>query len=101
MWETWVQSLGWEDPLEKGKAPHSSILAWRIHKESNLNFLYFYDNTSQQFLIVTNNYNWENKMRVRRKEWNSAICSHLDGPRGYLAKWNKSERKMQYIFIYV
>ena len=26
MWETWVQSLGWEDPLEKGKATHSSIL---------------------------------------------------------------------------
>ena len=30
MLETWVQSLGWEDPLEKGKATHSSILAWRI-----------------------------------------------------------------------
>ena len=30
MWETWVWSLGWEDPLEKGKATHSSILAWRI-----------------------------------------------------------------------
>ena len=29
-WETWVWSLGWEDPLEKGKATHSSILAWRI-----------------------------------------------------------------------
>ena len=29
MWETWLQSLGWEDPLEKGKATHSSILAWR------------------------------------------------------------------------
>ena len=28
--ETWVQSLGWEDPLERGKATHSSILAWRI-----------------------------------------------------------------------
>ena len=28
--ETWVQSLGWEDPLEKGKPTHSSILAWRI-----------------------------------------------------------------------
>ena len=27
--DTWVQSLGWEDPLEKGKATHSSILAWR------------------------------------------------------------------------
>ena len=30
MRETWVQSLSWEDPLEKGKATHSSILAWRI-----------------------------------------------------------------------
>ena len=30
MRETWVRSLGWEDSLEKGKAPHSSILAWRI-----------------------------------------------------------------------
>ena len=30
MRETWVLSLGWEDPLEKGKATHSSILAWRI-----------------------------------------------------------------------
>ena len=30
MQETWVRSLGWEDPLEKGKAAHSSILAWRI-----------------------------------------------------------------------
>ena len=29
-WETWVQSLGWEDPLEKGTATHSHILAWRI-----------------------------------------------------------------------
>ena len=30
MWETWVQSLGWEDPLEKGKATHSGITAWKI-----------------------------------------------------------------------
>ena len=30
MQETWVQSLGWEDPLEKGLASHSIILAWRI-----------------------------------------------------------------------
>ena len=29
MWETWVLSLGWEDPQQKGKATHSSILAWR------------------------------------------------------------------------
>ena len=31
MRETWVRSLGWEDPLEKGTATHSSTLAWRIH----------------------------------------------------------------------
>ena len=30
IWETWVLSLGWEDPLERGTATHSSILAWRI-----------------------------------------------------------------------
>ena len=30
MWETWVQSLGWEDPREEEMAIHSSILAWRI-----------------------------------------------------------------------
>ena len=43
MWDTWVQSLRWEDALEKGIATHSSVLAWRIpwtiwvmgHKESN------------------------------------------------------------------
>ena len=49
MWETWVQSLGWKDLLEKGKATHSSSLAWKIpwmeesgklqsmgHKESDM-----------------------------------------------------------------
>ena len=41
MQETWARSPGWEDPLEKGKATHSSILAWRIpcpwgHKESDM-----------------------------------------------------------------
>ena len=45
--ETWVRFLGWDDPLEKGMAAHSSILAWRIplteesgspwgHKESDM-----------------------------------------------------------------
>ena len=31
--ETWIRSLGWEDPLEEGMATHSSILAWRIPME--------------------------------------------------------------------
>ena len=30
MWDPWVPSLGWEDPLENGVATHSSILAWRL-----------------------------------------------------------------------
>jgi len=30
IWETWVRSLGWKDPLEEGMATHSSFLAWRI-----------------------------------------------------------------------
>ena len=30
MWETWVRSLGWEDPLEEGMATHFSIFAWRM-----------------------------------------------------------------------
>ena len=33
MWETRVQSLSWEDPLEDGMATYSSILAWRIHTD--------------------------------------------------------------------
>ena len=33
MWENWVRSLGWEDPLEEGMATHSSILAWRIPRD--------------------------------------------------------------------
>ena len=34
MWETWIQSLGWEDLLEKGMVTDSSILAWRIQQTS-------------------------------------------------------------------
>jgi len=33
VWEIWVQSLGWEYPLEECMATHSSILAWRIHMD--------------------------------------------------------------------
>ena len=36
MWDTWVQSLGWEDPLEKEMATHSSLLAWKSHGQRSL-----------------------------------------------------------------
>ena len=35
-WETWVRSLGWEDPLEKRTATHSNILTWRNFMERSL-----------------------------------------------------------------
>ena len=47
MWEAWVQSLGWEDPLEKGRATHSSTLAWRISW------------TIQYMGLQTARHNWE------------------------------------------
>ena len=52
MWETWVQSLGWEDPLEMGKATYSSILALRIQwtvvhgvakSQTELSYFHFQD----------------------------------------------------------
>ena len=52
VWETWVRSLGWEDPLEKGKATHSSILAWRIPKsQTQLSDFYFPAQKTRCFLV--------------------------------------------------
>ena len=51
MQETWVQSQNWEDPLEKGKATHSSILAWTIPRTEKPGGLQFMDMTEQ----LTNN----------------------------------------------
>ena len=43
MWETWVRSLGCKDPLEKEKATHSSILAWRIPMDREVWWLTVHD----------------------------------------------------------
>ena len=50
--ETWVQSLGWEDPLEKEMATHSSILAWKIpwtEEPGRLQFIHKKSDTTKQF----------------------------------------------------
>ena len=64
MQETWVRSLGWADPLEKGKATHFSILAWKIPwtvlfmgwqsqtRLSNLHFHFTFKLTVVQDLLV-------------------------------------------------
>ena len=76
MRESWVQSLGWEDPLEEGMATHSSILAWRSlvgcspwgHKESDtieqLTHREFYlqkNRLSEVILVITNEETFEAK----------------------------------------
>ena len=83
MRETWVRTLGWENPLEKGKASHSSILAWRIpwgHKES--------DTTEQLSLSLSGafKYNratsdvvsWCFEHKDMSLLWNHCICKILD-----------------------
>ena len=56
MQETWVGSLGWEDPLEKGVAIHASILAWRISWTEEPGWLQFMGHkeldTTEQLSIV-------------------------------------------------
>ena len=69
MWETWVWSPGWEDLLEKGKATHSSVLAWRTpwsHKESDtterlsLHFTsHLVNKLSNNALLLRKNVWWE------------------------------------------
>ena len=56
MWETQVQSLGQEDPLEKGMPPHSSILAWRIPWTEEPEGLEFMGSQRVEFHCATNTY---------------------------------------------
>ena len=69
MWETWVQSLGWEDPLEKRKATHSSNLVWRTpwtvssmglqrveHDWVTYTFTFFFKRLWSKFIVGTTTY---------------------------------------------
>ena len=61
--EAWVRSLGWDDPLEKGKATHSSILAWRfpwtvsgvaeldMTEQLSFNYLFFFDDSKVLYIF--------------------------------------------------
>ena len=74
MRKTWVQSLGWEDPLEKGKITHSSILAWRIpwtvHGviKSRTRLSNFHNNSMWWYCIE--------KWFVKKKKKKSGLCSY-------------------------
>ena len=60
MWETWVQSLGWEDPVEKGTATHSNILAWKIPWIEEPGRL-------QSMGLQRVGHDWASKIRTQRK----------------------------------
>ena len=69
MWETWVRSLGWEDPLEKEMATHSSPLAWKIpwmQEPGRLQFMW-----SQRV-----GHNWVTSLSLSLPLW-SGLSEHL------------------------
>ena len=53
MWETWVRSLGWKDPLEKEMATHASILAWKIPWTEESDKLQFMGSQKSQHNLAT------------------------------------------------
>ena len=53
MWETWVQSLGWEDPLEEGMATQSSILAWRMPMDRGASWATVHEVTKSRTQLST------------------------------------------------
>ena len=59
MWETWIQSLAWEDPLEKEMATHSSVLAWRIPWTARLHSM-----ESQRV-----GHDWETNTHIGLRRW--------------------------------
>ena len=81
-WETWVQSLGWEDPLEEGMATHSNILAWRIPMDRGA--WWAYDGvaesaTTQQ--LSTAQHSLIFKIEDLHREFCSVFYSNLNGKR--------------------
>ena len=117
MRETWFWSLGWKDPLEKGKATHSSILAWRTVQSMGsqrvghdlVTFTFTFQDMEATWMTINR---WTDKdvihtynglLLSHKKERNWVICREVDGPRDYHTKWRKSggERQTQYDITYM
>ena len=82
MWETWVWSLGWEEPLEMGKATHSSIMAWRIPWTEQLSFLIHFMNIYNIFIYILVDESLISSwcfaiMNVSHKYYFWGICLHV------------------------
>ena len=75
MWKTWVWSLGWKDPLKKGRATHSSIMAWRIpwttvhgvaNSRTQLSHFHFTSSILAWRIPWTEEPGWLQSMRLQR-----------------------------------
>ena len=84
MWEAWVPSLGWEDPLEEGTATHSSILAWRIPMDrwARRATVHGVAKSRTRLNDQAYRYYWQCRYRVRAQPlqscttlWNPLACS--------------------------
>ena len=105
MRETWVQLLGWKNPLEKGMATHSSILAWKTpwteepgRLQSMRSQRVRHDcatNTYTHTRTHTHTYTYSRILFRHEKEWNFAICDNMYGSWECCAKSNKSDRERQ------
>ena len=81
MQETWVQSLGWKDPLEKGKATHSSILAWRGSQRVGNDWATL---TFTFTLLYKEESAGQKDMCLKRKSWIASVsCCYLASVRQY------------------
>ena len=69
MGETWVLSLGWEDPLEKGKGTHSSTLTWRIPWTITLTLTLTSSNNTRE------DYTWTSPYGQYRNQIDYILCS--------------------------
>ena len=76
MVETWVQSLGWEDPLEKGMATDSSILAWRIPMDRGAWWATVHGVGESDTTDTQLNSMGKMKMEKYRERWGSVQFSH-------------------------
>ena len=105
MWETWVWSLGWEDPLEKGTATHSTILAWRIPwieepdrltvhgvaksptPVSNFHCSFSTNNLRIKATeLATTEVNLENIIQVKEARHKDGVCDSI-----YMKLWNRQK----------
>ena len=73
MQETWAQSLGWEDPLEKGMATHSGIFAWRIERAEEPSWPQSMESQRVQHDWVINIVFYKKRMRYQKSLWLSDL----------------------------